>query len=270
MSDIKDTDNIEEYDVSLLYDSPSKWMDGFGRNTYESSFADFMKEFGLFFKWLDECYLRGEEDSCLDGNAEKITAAAISRIDSVESKTERERFRMMLNMYTVTYIIPGILKSRHDLAPKQADALCDSWASHFPDSHIKAAGLDQINDGFRRKMCYVTTAVCTGLHKSDACEELKKLKAYRDDYLAKQPDGSEDIDRYYDIAPTIVTRISLSDDPDSEYRYLYTKYIDPCIRFIDKGENEKCRELYSSMVDELSRKYFITNTHDTIAIGGED
>ena len=32
MSEIKDTDNIEEYDVSLLYDSPSKWMDGFGRN----------------------------------------------------------------------------------------------------------------------------------------------------------------------------------------------------------------------------------------------
>ena len=52
--------------------------------------------------------------------------------------------------------------------------------------------------------------------------------------------------------------------------YLYTKYIDPCIRFIDKSENEKCRELYSTMVDELSRKYFITNTHDTIAKGGED
>ena len=83
MSEIKDTDNIEEYDVSLLYDSPSKWMDGFGRNTYESSFADFMKEFEPFFKWLDDCYLSGEEDSCFYGKAEKITAAEIRRIDRV-------------------------------------------------------------------------------------------------------------------------------------------------------------------------------------------
>lgn len=262
MSENKDTDNICEYDVSQLYENPEKWMDDFGRNTYETSFDEFFKEFELFYKWLENSYSGEEDDSDIKGTAEEIVSAAEGRLDRVSSKSERERFRMTLNMYTVTFIIPGILKSRHENAPKQADALCESWASHFPDSHIKAAGFDQINDGFRRKLCYITTAVCKGMHRSQDCPELRKLKSYRDGYLSSQPGGREIIKRYYDIAPTIVKRIDLSDDPDGEYKYLSDNYIDKCIKFIDEGENEKCRELYSTMVDELSRKYLITNTHD--------
>lgn len=267
MNESDSNEQVNAYDVSVLFSDPDRWMKGFGRDSYEDHFDLFMKEFREFYMWLDSSYAVMKDDSDVEGIAEEIVSAASEKFDNVRPKADRERFKMTLNMYTVTYIIPGVLRSNNEYAKKQADAICGSWASHFPDSHIKSAGFDQINDGFRRKMCYITTAVCKGLNKPDDCVELRKLKAYRDDYLSWQPGGREMIETYYDIAPTIVKRIAESHDPDSEYIHLFNDYIRPCISFIDNGENEKCRVMYSRMVEELSRKYLVTNTHDRFKKG---
>ncbi len=259
----------QPFDTSILFRDPEMWMDHFGRRTYEESFNRFMEKFSDFFEWTELSYSTVKDDSDIRCMAEKIVSGAEERFKQVGARTERERFKMTLNMYTVTYVIPGILKSKNGYASQEAAAICESWAAHFPDSHIKSAGFDEINSGFKNKLCYITTAVCDGMHKPENCDELRKLKEYRDSYLAKQPDGQKIIDLYYDIAPTIVKRIGRSGDPDMVYNHLWTEYIDPCIKLIDEGKNEECRELYSVMVKKLSREYFITNTHDQDQEGGE-
>lgn len=257
---------VRDFDAGILYENPEKWMDRFRRQTYEESFQKFTDEFADFYSWLESVYSGTDSEAEVSPGekaaAEALAMAADRKFASAASKIAHERLRVTLNMYTVTYIIPGILRSRNGRAAITADAVCTAWAAHFPESHIKPASFDQINEGFKRKLCYITTAVCEGMHKSDDCEELRKLKNYRDGYLAEQPDGQQVIDMYYDIAPTIVKRISGSKDPDGEYRYLWSEYIEPCIRLIDSGSNEECRELYSVMVRELSSRYLITNTHD--------
>ena len=63
---------------------------------------------------------------------------------------------------------------------------------------------EEINGGFRKRLCYVTTAVCRSLQKPDECYELKLLREYRDRYLVSSEGGKETIREYYNIAPTIV------------------------------------------------------------------
>lgn len=96
-------------------------------------------------------------------------------------------------------------------------------------------------------MCFLTTAVCEYLGKSDDCTELNELRAFRDNWLRKQPDGEELITEYYRSAPLIVSRLKQSPYYSEYCEKLYSQYIQPCLEFINTGRNQDCKELYTKM-----------------------
>jgi hypothetical protein len=96
--------------------------------------------------------------------------------------------------------------------------------------------------------CFITTAVCKVYGKPDDCDELTTLRKYRDSYLKdKHP---EDIQTYYDIAPTIVLRVNEREDADVIWVGLYKNYIVPAIQHIQNGENELAYTVYKEMVHQ--------------------
>ena len=96
--------------------------------------------------------------------------------------------------------------------------------------------------------CFLTTAVCEYLGKADDCEELTTLRAYRDNWLAKQPGGRELIEEYYAIAPGIVRAMKESARYGEICEELLARYIRPCLALIAEGKNEECKQLYMEMV----------------------
>ena len=46
------------------------------------------------------------------------------------------------------------------------------------------------------------------------------------------------------------------------YADIWEKYLKPCVRLIEAGEQEECRELYTKMVRSLEKKYLYS-------VGGE-
>ena len=100
----------------------------------------------------------------------------------------------------------------------------------------------------RQRGCFLTTAVCEYLGKADDCEELTTLRAYRDNWLAKQPGGRELIEEYYAIAPGIVRAMKESEDYGAISEELLARYIRPCLALIAEGKNEECKQLYIEMV----------------------
>jgi len=99
-----------------------------------------------------------------------------------------------------------------------------------------------------RRICFLTTAVCEYHGKPDDCEELTTLRAYRDNWLAKQPGGKELIEEYYTIAPGIVRAMKGSPNYGEICEELLSRYIRPCLDLIAQGKNEECKELYIQMV----------------------
>src|SRR3990170_3339642 len=55
--------------------------------------------------------------------------------------------------------------------------------------------------------CFITTACCKVLGLDDDCFELRTLRRYRDEVLAKRPGGAADIAAYYELAPLILARL---------------------------------------------------------------
>lgn len=99
--------------------------------------------------------------------------------------------------------------------------------------------------------CYITTATCEEYGKPDDCYELTMFRSFRDNWLLSQPDGKELIDRYYNTAPKIVEQINQQPDRKEIYQHLNDAYLSKCLKYIEAGENEKCKNLYIDMMDYL-------------------
>lgn len=97
-------------------------------------------------------------------------------------------------------------------------------------------------------ICFITTAVCEYLGKPDDCDELNKLRNFRDTWLCCQPDGPALIAEYYNKAPLIVSMMKASPRYNEYCQYLWDHYIKKCIEMIDNGKLESCKNLYCEMV----------------------
>jgi hypothetical protein len=102
--------------------------------------------------------------------------------------------------------------------------------------------------------CFITSACCEALGLTDHCFELRALRRYRDEVLAKRPGGTEDILAYYRLAPLILARI-----PDAMrvrlLRTLYARYILPSAIAATFGFNALAYRLYAMMMRELTGSF---------------
>lgn len=99
--------------------------------------------------------------------------------------------------------------------------------------------------------CYITTAVCEFQNKPDNCYELTQFRKFRDEWLVSQKDGKSLIGEYYTTAPRIVNLINQQRNKDVIYEGLNNEYLEPCLSYIEQGEYEKCKELYTDMMFQL-------------------
>jgi hypothetical protein len=105
------------------------------------------------------------------------------------------------------------------------------------------------------KRCFITTAVCDSFGKGDDCRELTAFRDFRDNWLAKQPDGQSLIAEYYCSAPGIVAAIERSGNQSAVYRGIWNTYLADCMRLIENREFAACKQRYIEMVENLKITY---------------
>lgn len=121
----------------------------------------------------------------------------------------------------------------------------------FEKEYIKCYNEDNgIEEG-----CFITSAVCNSLGKSDDCYELNLFRRYRDEWLVNQPGGEKLISEYYRIAPRIISKINSSDNPEYIYKNLWKDFLKPCMQLLLNGQNVMCKIKYCEMVSELKNKF---------------
>lgn len=105
--------------------------------------------------------------------------------------------------------------------------------------------------------CFITTAACMALKKGKDCNELNKLRHFRDEYIANEENGNLLISEYYRIGPDIVNRIDREWNPVAIYMQLWSCYINPSYRCIAEEKFEEAKMIYVDMVKRLCEKYQI-------------
>lgn len=235
-------------------------MENFKRNRYAEVFNQYYEHNLSTYQAVEEGYNPAiDKEQFIENMAEELVNEAESRLAECKKKSKKDALMMEYNLCMVVYVLPAILKFAGNSSKPLADKLTDSWKKHFPETNISAAAFEEIEAGFHKKWCYITTAVCETFHKPDDCYELTLLRDYRDGYLMEQPDGEQLIHEYYDVAPTIVKRINRRPDKKQIYSQIWNTYLQPCISMIEHQELEECRELYVKMVRNLQEEYFYNN-----------
>ena len=123
-----------------------------------------------------------------------------------------------------------------------------------PDKYIKP-DKNKKSSGSSNGGCYLTTACVVSRGLPDDCMELQTLRAFRDSYLAALPNGKEEIEQYYQMAPGIVANIDKRNDREEIWSQVYTNLVEPCVRMIRAQENDSAHQLYKAYSLELSQKY---------------
>jgi len=98
--------------------------------------------------------------------------------------------------------------------------------------------------------CFITTACCEALGLDDDCFELRALRRYRDEVLARRPGGTADIATYYAVAPLILARLPRSTRA-TLLRALYARFILPAAIAASLGLNTLAYRLYARMLGDL-------------------
>ena len=252
---------MTEYQIAIegmanLLDDPPELIKSFKRGTYAAGFQKYYLKQVPVFDAIEHLYgTVVEKDTMLDNMAEAFASKADEYLAKLPRR-ERETNRINQSLVVAGFVFPSILKYGGESSEPLIEAIRKKWKEHFPKSNISAATFEDIEKGFHRKWCYITTAACQYRGMEDDCEELNLLRAYRDTYMMSRPEGEQLIHDYYDVAPSIVKHINRRSDCRVIYDDLWDRYIGPCIEDIREGRLEQCLDSYSDMVLEMKEKYF--------------
>lgn len=256
MEYLKLTDGLR-CELSDLITDVANPLEDFQKKDYEKHFLDYLEEHRPLFQDLEDAYIYSDQkEELVQSLAESLALFAEKELRKEPKKRKRTRRLTDYNMTLVVYVFPALLKENPQSGEPFARGILRSWKEHFPKTNLHIATYGEIESGFKKRYCYITTAVCQSLHKGDDCEELVLLRDYRDSYLMEMSNGQEVIREYYDVAPTIVKHINRRKDSPQIYRNIYDNYLGRCIELIRQGKKEQCRKVYTAMVYDLEEKYF--------------
>ncbi|MBQ9986102.1 MAG: hypothetical protein IJP38_07315 [Oscillospiraceae bacterium] len=95
--------------------------------------------------------------------------------------------------------------------------------------------------------CFLTTACCQYKNLPDDCYELTVLRKFRDEYLMNTKDGKELVEKYYEIAPGIVEKITVSVRKEKILEDVYAE-IGKIISLIEAAKVQEDVDAYKDMV----------------------
>jgi len=107
---------------------------------------------------------------------------------------------------------------------------------------------DEVKEG-----CFLTTAACGVIGLQDNCWELRILREFRDNWLARQANGVNDIGRYYKTAPRIVKHVNQRADKQKIWLSLYARFILPCAISSRIGAKSWTHKRYAKMMTEMAQ-----------------
>ena len=227
------------------------------RSSYYESFTRYTSGCAEIFQQLNQAVSVGA--ITLDDAAAHFLDALQHRWEAGKSWKQSANSMMETDKFVIAiYLVPMIRSLKLSISEDYCTVLHEQWMARYPKSPFFLGTYEELSSGFNKKflgLCFITTAICRHSGKADDCAELTAFRSFRDGYLRACPDGPDLIDKYYEIAPSIVLRLELSEDRDARYDAIRKTYLEPCFADIRAGRLRQCKDRYTDMVLTLEQEY---------------
>ncbi len=251
-------------DLPLLLNDYEILLMRFTRDKYAESFAEF-EELGRKVLGPAERYA-GLPNIDVGSVATELANVILDIFEKViEEKSKKKKVPKgtiidQLRFFQTVYLVPMIKHLNYNISEPIVDKIIEAWIKNYPKYPYKKSDFNFILEGFKRKgWCFITTAVCETMKKPDDCYELTAFRNFRDTYMLETEDRRALVNEYYQIAPVIVTAITMDPNAAKRYAYVWEHYLKPCLAAIEENRLAACEQLYSRMVIELKKQYYVIN-----------
>ncbi len=119
------------------------------------------------------------------------------------------------------------------------------------------AGIVSVFGAVFGSCCFLSSAVCEHLGLPDDCYYLRRLRAYRDEYLLKSndPNRVSAVFEYYVKAPRVLSWISHQDSLARAQLWLQiATSVEEAVLAIESGSNEHAFDIYQRLVAGLFKE----------------
>ena len=157
------------------------------------------------------------------------------------------------------YNIDGAQKARNAFANAKYLRMYQSWdpfqyvrsRDYNREESYATLGSNTFNSGG----CFITSACMKHMQEvfDDHCFELEILRSYRDSYMKEH--HPEEIERYYLMAPQIVSVIDKLEECEKIYQKIYEKMVLPSVKAVKRQEYEKAYHIYADGCRYLNDLY---------------
>ena len=263
IADEEDRAFAEEHFIDVVASYPD-YFRNFGRRTYTDSFFAYKEGIEPIFQAMNRyvCAKPDQWQALLD----HFVSRFLQDWERFYSQDRRWKHRSSRNamlfdakLTLAWYTVPAILDLELPIGEDLTRTLHEQFLEHYPDNPFEIGTFPDISEGFRKKkLCFITTAVCAHEGKPDDCEELTAFRSFRDGWLSQTQDGRALIEEYYRLAPVLVTAMTYASDGKTPYETLRRDYLDPCSRLLQQGQMEECKQTYVNMVRSLQAQYHVS------------
>ena len=242
-----------EHLLDGIRDNPKHFVNNFNKKNYGSSFYSYKRQREDTYQAMERYLLANPQRR--EELLEEFTDRFLSDWAALHEKRRGEAAAFSDKMTLALFEVPAILAMELNCGWDYVNLLQKKFVEKYPKNVFQPGTYEELAAGFeRKKLCFITTAVCEFEGKPDDCAELTAFRGFRDGWL-KEHGGEALIEEYYEIAPAIVTAIDYCDDRETQYDRIRNDYLIPCYEALQKNNPMLCRQKYTEMVKTLKKTY---------------
>jgi hypothetical protein len=256
-----ETEYLDALDkISILIENYAQRLKEFKKSKYSNSYEDYAHSCMNVMEPIANYALLSEE--CTQTAVSKTVQALFVAINTELTDQKKGNINTskvdQLRFFLALYTVPMIVSLKSSISDPLADQVVQEWKKLFPKYAFNKGNYEDIQNGFQRKgLCFITSAVCETMDKSDDCYELTAFRKFRDQYVLKSEAGRELVEEYYQIAPVIVSLINLMPERRQKYAAIWGQYLQPCLEELEVNSLKECENKYITMVTELKSEFEI-------------
>ena len=225
----------------------------FGRTTYADQFREYQAKLSPLIIRLEASLPDGPDRSDAVDRMAEAWLDALAALWGKNSRKVQPHYEDQHLMAVFT--IPALRDLPQNAGEELAHAVQSLWVSRWPKAPIGYGSYQEIVDGFRWRLCYITSAVCRTQGKDDDCYELTAFRRFRDQVMLVSEEGRALVEEYYRLAPAIVTTVRLCQNEEAVYDRVYREYLLPCLHLLEAGDETGCRDKYVEMERHMEKVY---------------
>lgn len=138
--------------MEMMYEDMERMLKKLKKPSFEKNSQEFTERHGHFFAEMTQDVNQAEDKIAAAKEIGKQLTADVRRAYSNKKGKINSGDQANLNLFTIFYVFPTLLRTGNEDARLIADEICSAWAKEFKGNNIQYTDYDTLYQSFRNKI----------------------------------------------------------------------------------------------------------------------